>query len=87
MTAQIAQAQPAGRYRGWKLLLLRGFVGRIRSGQDRRMIGSACARPAEIAGCGDRVEMPERQRKLDREREQRQPRAEFDVFPEPLHED
>jgi len=31
------------------------------------------------------VEMPERQRKLDRERKQRQPRASFDVVSKPLH--
>jgi hypothetical protein len=30
--------------------------------------------------------MPERQRKLDRERQQRQPRAVLEVFPEPVHE-
>lgn len=33
------------------------------------------------------VEMPERQRKLDRERKQRQPRAVFEVFSEPVHDD
>ena len=31
------------------------------------------------------VEMPERQRKLDRERKQRQPRAGLDMSTEPLH--
>jgi hypothetical protein len=31
--------------------------------------------------------MSERQRKLDGEREQRQPRASFDVRPKPLHAD
>lgn len=31
------------------------------------------------------VEMPERQRKLDRKRKQRQPRASFDVVSKPLH--
>jgi hypothetical protein len=30
--------------------------------------------------------MPERQRKLDRERKQRQPRAVLEVFPEPIHD-
>jgi hypothetical protein len=30
--------------------------------------------------------MPERQRKLDRERKQRQPRAVLEVFPEPVHD-
>ena len=34
---------------------------------------------------GGRVEMSERQRKLDRKREQRQPRAVLEVFPEPVH--
>jgi hypothetical protein len=29
--------------------------------------------------------MSERQRKLDRKREQRQPRAVLEVFPEPVH--
>jgi hypothetical protein len=31
--------------------------------------------------------MPERQRKLDRERKQRQPRTSLDVFSEPVHAD
>ena len=37
--------------------------------------------------CGNPVEMPERQRKLDRERKQRQPRATLEMFSEPLHDD
>jgi len=32
------------------------------------------------------VKMPERQRELDRERQQRQPRAGFHVFSEPVHD-
>ncbi len=32
------------------------------------------------------MEVAERQHKLDGEREQRQPRAKFDVFSNPLHE-
>ena len=36
---------------------------------------------------GHSVEMPERQRKLDRERKQRQPRAALEVFSEPVHDD
>jgi hypothetical protein len=45
--------------------------------------------PGEKSGRGTSdfpVEMPERQRKLDRERQQRQPRAVLEVFPEPVHE-
>jgi hypothetical protein len=37
--------------------------------------------------CGAPMEMPERQRKLDRERKQRNPRAMFDVRSEPSHAD
>jgi len=68
----------------------------------RRLLGlrvSADAGAADIGGqgqggdrrrcglCGEPVEMPERQHKLEDKREQRQPRAVFDVFPEPVHAD
>jgi hypothetical protein len=55
-------------------------------GSDRK-IGIAQAGLHRWRGLGgDPVEMPERQRKLDRERKQRQPRAVLEVFPEPVHD-
>ena len=65
-----------------------GFARRLRYGGDLRMIEVNLRQAGRDRRRGrDRVVMPERQRKLDREREQRQPRAVFDVIPEPLHDD
>ncbi len=71
----------------WKLQLVRG--------RARRVLDREVRRPKEVglrrrglegwSGlCG--VEMAERQHKLDGKRQQRQPRAKFDVFSNPLHE-
>lgn len=47
-----------------------------------------CASQPDFTGrCGCRVKMPPRQRKLGRERKQRQPRAGLEVFSKPVHDD
>lgn len=67
--------------------LLGGFGGRrLRRRNDELRIGQPDLKRRR--GASDfPVEMPERQRKLDRERQQRQPRAGFHVFSEPVHDD
>lgn len=69
-------------------LRLGGVACRLRYGGGLRMIEIKLRQAGRDRGCRhDRVGMAERQPKLDREREQRQPRAVFDVIPEPLHDD
>ena len=71
-------------------LLLYGFGVSLR-GRQGGADGEVCIRQRSLKcrrGASDlSVEMPERQRKLDRERQQRQPRASPDVASEPLHVD
>lgn len=68
-------------------LLLCGFGGcPLRSkGRGDGEIGIRQADPYRLGG--GPVKVPERQRKLNRERKQRQPRAMLEVFPEPVHDD
>jgi hypothetical protein len=70
-----------------RLLPLCRFAGRSKRGLLRG-VGQTGIREADLnrLPCG-LVEMPERQRKLDRERQQRQPRAVLEVFPEPVHDE
>ena len=73
-----------------RLLLPSGFGAIIECGRgpDRSEIDLRQAGLDRGRRLGrDSVEMPERQRKLDRERNQRQPRTLLDVFSEPLHDD
>ena len=69
--------------------LLRGFRLCHWRGERRRngvvYIGQA-GLSSRRGSCDLSVEMPEGQRKLDRERKQRQPRAVLEVLPEPVHE-
>jgi hypothetical protein len=71
-------------------------VGRLLDGLGGRPLDSQGSGNGEVrigqpglkCRCGAAdfpVEMPERQCKLDRERKQRQPRAGFHVFSEPVH--
>lgn len=64
-----------------RLLLLRGFIGREAFGQ--RQIGLRHAGVERRRR--QRVKMPERQHKLNRERKQRKPRTSLDVLSEPIH--
>jgi hypothetical protein len=70
------------------LLLLNCVAGRIKRGVVRG-VGKTGIREADLnVLCGGgSVAMPERQRKLDREREQRHPRASSDVGSKPFHND
>ena len=67
--------------------LLGGFGGRLlRSRNGAVRIGKPGLKRRR--GASDfPVEMPERQRKLDRKRKQRQPRALLEVFSEPVHDE
>ena len=72
-----------------RLLRLRGFGVRSSLGKGRGNGEIGVGQPAlhgrrRLHG-GCPVEMPERQRKLDRERKQRQPRAKFEMFSKPIH--
>ncbi len=70
MTAQIAQASLACRSESWsERALAAGCAGAVRLMAD-------CDRGRRMR---DAVEMPKRQHKLDRQRQQREPRALFDV--------
>src|SRR4051794_31166558 len=67
------------------LLLLRGLIAHVWRGEAEIGLRQAGWDRRRRVCCGP-MEMPVRQRKLDREREQREPRAKFDVFSKPLHE-
>jgi hypothetical protein len=71
----------------WNLLIARGRVRGILAHEVRstKEVGLRC-RGLESGSGLYRMEVAERQHKLDGEREQRQPCAEFDVFSNPLHE-
>jgi hypothetical protein len=75
------------------LLSLDELSSCIRCGKGARSVRRDCDRPRQTGLNGgrrlgrDRVEMPERQYKLDRQRQQREPRSMSDVRPEPLHVD
>ena len=70
--------------------LPRGFGVRILCDKRRGNRKIAVGQPA-LNGwcglCGRRVKMPARQRKLDRERKQRQPRAVLEVLSKPVHDE
>jgi hypothetical protein len=72
---------------GRRLLPVRGLT----SGVSEAAVGSVwLLRQAGLNRGGslrDSVEMPERQRKLDDQRQQREPSSMFDIRPEPLHAD
>lgn len=73
-----------------RLLRLRGFGVHISCGNGRDDRKICADQPALKGWCGlrgRRVKMPARQRKLDRERKQRQPRAVLEVLSEPVHDD
>lgn len=77
---------------GMRRMLIGIVIGRLLllhlAGRIKRSMGEIGARWAGSWRLrGSLVEMSERQRKLDGEREQRQPRASFDVRPKPLHAD
>ena len=87
MTAQIAQASSGDGRNRCGTRAAGGLIDRVGGGEAaqcrtalRRLNGRRRLR-------GDGVEMPERQPKLQRQRQQRQPRAVFDVRPKPLHAD
>jgi hypothetical protein len=64
-----------------------GVLVRITIGRGLLRLNGLTRRSRRRRLCGDPMEMPERQRKLDRERKQRNPRAMFDVRSEPSHAD
>ena len=64
-----------------------GVLVRITIGRGLLRLDGSAGRTQLRLGGGDPMEMPERQRKLDRERKQRNPRAVFDVRSEPSHAD
>ena len=73
-----------------RLLQLRSFGGWPSCGEGRSGGKSGIRQPGLNrwrGPCDLPVEMPERQRKLDRERKQRQPRAVLEVFSEPVHDE
>jgi hypothetical protein len=63
-----------------------GVLVRIMIGHGLLLLDGSTSR-TRLRLRGDSMEMPERQRKLDRERKQRNPRALFDVRSEPSHAD
>jgi hypothetical protein len=69
-------------------LLLNCVAGRVKRGVVRG-VGKTGIRETDldVLRGGGSVAMPERQRKLDREREQRHPRASSDVGSKPFHND
>lgn len=69
------------------LLRLRGFGVRFLCGNERGDRETGAGQPDLTVRCGCRVKMPPRQRKLDRERKQRQPRAVLEVLSKPVHDD
>ena len=70
-----------------RLLLLCRFAGCNKRGLFRGVGQTGIREPDLNALRGGPVEVPERQRKLDRKRKQRQPRAVLEVFPEPVHDE
>ena len=69
-----------------RLLLLRRCTGCDKRGLFRGVGQTGIREPDLNALRGGPVKVPERQPKLDRKREQRQPRAVLEVFPEPVHD-
>lgn len=70
-----------------RLLRLRGFGVRFLCGNGRGDRETGAGQPDLTGRCGCRVKMPPRQRKLDRDRKQRQPRAVLEVLSKPVHND
>jgi hypothetical protein len=68
---------------GWVVIIVTRGLLRLRV--EGRSNGKVALNGRRRMRRGDPVEMPARQHKLDRERKKRQPRASFDVRPEPLH--